>query len=67
MELLRHGAGRHTITHLGLGVDEDGVGVNVGELGTGLLEAGGVDVGNVVRGDVQVFLSRIDAAEGIVE
>ena len=67
MELLRHRPRRHPVADLGLGVDEDGVGVDVGELGAGLLEAGGVDVGNVVRGDVQVFLSRIDAAEGIVE
>ena len=67
MELLSHSASRHPVADLGLGVDEDGVGIDVGKLGTGLLEAGGIDVGNVVRGDVQVFLSRIDAAEGIVE
>ncbi|MNF48091.1 hypothetical protein D3C84_293150 [compost metagenome] len=67
VELLRHRPRRHPVADLGLGIDEDGVGVDIGELGAGLLEAGGIDVGNVVRGDVQVFLSRIDAAEGIVE
>ena len=67
MELLGNRTGRHTITDLGLGVDKDGVGIDIRKLGSGLLKAHGVNVGNVVGGDVQVFLCRVDTAQGIVK
>jgi GTP-binding protein HflX len=39
----------------------------IGELGARFLEAGGVDVGDVVRGDVQVGIGGIDAGQRDVE
>ncbi len=67
MELLGNRTGCHTVTDLGLGIDKDGVGVDIRKLGTGLFKAHGVNVGNVVSGDVQVFLCRVDTAQGIVK
>ncbi len=67
MELLRHRPRCHTVADLGLGIDEDGVGVDVRKLGTRLFKARGIDVGNVVGGNVQIFLCRVDTAQGIVK
>ncbi len=67
VELLGNRTGRHTVTDLSLGIDKDGVGVDIRKLGTGLFKAHGVNVGNVVGGDVQVFLCRVDTAQGIVK
>jgi hypothetical protein len=38
VELLGHRASRHPVADLGLGVDEDGVGVDVGKPGTDSLK-----------------------------
>ncbi len=67
VELLSNCTCRHTVTDLGLGIDKNGVGVDIRKLGTGLFKAHGVNVGNVVGGDVQVFLCRVDTAQGIVK
>jgi hypothetical protein len=42
-------------------------GEQLGEFGARLLEAGGLRIGDVVGGDGQIALRRVDAAEGDTE
>ncbi len=67
MKLLGHRPRRHAVADLCLGIDKDRVGINIRKLGTGLFKAHGIDVGNVVGGNVQIFLCRVDTAQGIVK
>ncbi|MNX51345.1 hypothetical protein D3C86_819980 [compost metagenome] len=66
-ELLGHVGQAHARTDRILGQAIAGGREQVGELGARFLEPGGVDVGDVVGGDVQVGIGCIDAGQGNVE
>ncbi|MNC25659.1 hypothetical protein D3C75_737560 [compost metagenome] len=67
-ELLGNGCQAHAITHLVLAhAQAVGAGVDIGELGTRRLEAVGVDVGDVVAGDIQLLVCCVQTAKADIE
>ena len=63
-ELLGHGLQAHAGAGGNVGQAVGGHREQVAELRTRLLEAGGVDVGDVVGGDVEVLAGGVHAADG---
>ncbi|MNN38857.1 hypothetical protein D3C81_1528710 [compost metagenome] len=67
-ELLRDRRQTHAIADLVLAHTQAiGAGINVGELGTRGFEASGVDVGDVVAGNVQLFVGCVQTAKADIK